>query len=84
MLRRILAQEPKRYARRIVRLNDEPLETDETHYVSHRVEIVPNVEMIQGTANAFDIVLQAEQPPVIDEYTLNARIPRAPPAQHSG
>lgn len=55
------------------RMSDEPLEIDETHYVAKPVEIDPDLEMVVGTVDNFEIALQAEQPPVIDEYTLNAR-----------
>ncbi|MDT4878772.1 hypothetical protein FQZ97_1143960 [compost metagenome] len=37
------------------------------------MEIDPDTEMVKGTADGFEIVRQAEQPPVVDEYTLNAR-----------
>lgn len=55
------------------RMGDEPLQIDETHYVARPIEIDPDLERVVGTVDRFEIVLQAEQPPVIDEYTLNAR-----------
>lgn len=55
------------------RMGDEPPQINETHFIAKPVDIDPDHEMILGTVDAFEVVLQAEQPPVIDEYTLNAR-----------
>lgn len=57
----------------IGRVGDEPPRINETHYVARAVEIDPDTQMVKGTVDAFEIVAQAEQPPVIDEYSLNAR-----------
>lgn len=55
------------------RMGNEPPQINETHFIAKAVEIDPDREMIVGTVDAFQIVLQAEQAPVVDEYTLNAR-----------
>lgn len=57
----------------IGRVGDEVPKINETHYVARAVEIDPEVQMIKGTLDAYEIVLQAEQPPVMDEYSINAR-----------
>ncbi|MFL1552513.1 hypothetical protein ACI77I_26090 [Pseudomonas sp. D47] len=55
------------------RMGEEAPDIDETHFIAKPVEIDPDREMVRGTVNAFEIVAQVEQPPLIDEYTLNAR-----------
>ncbi|MDA8484392.1 hypothetical protein NNO07_15055 [Pseudomonas resinovorans] len=57
----------------IGRMGDELPAIDETHFVGHLVEIDPVTERISGSAESFEIVALAELPPVMDEYTINAR-----------
>jgi hypothetical protein len=55
------------------RMDEDAPQIDQTHFVAKEVVLDPDVEMVTGTLNTFEIVLQAKQPPVIDEYQVNAQ-----------
>lgn len=55
------------------RMDEDAPRIDETHFIAKPVELDPDTQMVRGTVDAFEIVLQADQPPVIDEYRVNAQ-----------